>query len=297
MPALPKRKALGKGIGAIIGGDSVDSILQGPENDGSSKVLELDIDSIKANPDQPREYFDPEKLDELAQSIKSMGLIQPIIVQKHGSEYHIIAGERRYRAARIAGLSHIPAIVKQVSELDNISIALIENIQRENLNPIEEAKAYKILLSKFKLKQQELAERLGKDRSSLANTMRLLNLPKEIQDAVVEKQISYGHARSLLSIESEKKQIEALYAVIKNGLSVRQLEKQIKDGLFATGGTESKKKSKKAKDAQIKKLEEELRSYLGTKVEIQNQGEKGKIEIHYYSLDDFDRIHELLTSH
>lgn len=291
-----KKRGLGKGIGAILGAsDPVEEILEEAETNNES-VKELYLEQIHSNPQQPRESFSEKALQELASSIKSYGIIQPIVVQPEGDGYHIIAGERRYRAARLAGLTKVPVIIRELSEMENISFALIENVQREDLNAIEEAKAYKLLLERFHLKQQDLAERIGKERSTITNTIRLLDLTSEIQDAVVGGVISGGHARTLLSVKNEKEQLTLFERIKKDNLSVRQLEKEIKEKKTASDSKNKKKKSEiKEKDAQIKMLEEELRASLGTKVAIDYKGEKGKIEIYFYSLDDFERIRDLLT--
>jgi len=295
VPAVFKKKGLGKGIGAIIGSDPVDKILEGSGSEAKNEPLDIPLNSIEPNPHQPRENFDEESLRGLADSIKSVGIINPITVEQHGNRFHIITGERRFRAARIAGLLTIPALIRNVDELQNRSMALIENIQREELNAIEEAKAYKILIERFQLKQQDVAAKVGKDRSTITNIMRLLQLPQQIQNELVHKEISHGHARALLALEHESAQLSALKDVMENGLSVRQLEKNIRENRYQERAAREKKESRaKSKDAQIKHLEEELRSVLGTKVEIQHKGKKGTIAIHYYSLEDFDRIRELL---
>jgi ParB family chromosome partitioning protein len=289
-------RGLGKGIGAILGSDKVDEIFDGKSGDGKNSIKEIPLAEISVNPLQPREYFNEESIKGLADSIKSMGVINPITVRREGDRFFLIAGERRFRASQLAGRETIPAIVRDATELENLSLALIENIQRENLNPLEEAKAYKLLINKFKLKQHELAEQVGKDRATIANTMRLLNLPPEVTDALVREEITSGHARALLGLEDLALQIALVKEIIKEGLSVRQLEKLVKVKADAKEPLKNKESKSKLKDAQIKLIEGELREKLGTKVEIQYKGNKGKLEIFFYSLDDFDRIRELLNS-
>ncbi len=286
----------------MLGADQVDEILEGVSIQ-KNEILELPLNTILPNKLQPREAFDELALQGLAASIKKNGIIQPIVVQRNGNKYEIIAGERRFRAAQIANLDSIPAIVRDVSELENISFALIENIQREGLNPIEEAKAYKLLLTRFELKQQELADRVGKDRATIANTMRLLDLSANIQDALINREISSGHARALLSLKDEKSRNKVFNDVVEQKMSVRQLENAIKnenDFLKALDQKQTKKSSKKSdkknKDAQIKMLEEELREVMGTKIHIDYNNGKGKIEIFFYDLDDFERIKDILIS-
>ena len=297
MSALSKKKGLGRGIGAMLGSDQVDEILEGklPKN---AEVVEIPLSDIAPNPNQPRETFDEAALQGLAASIQANGILQPIVVQKKGKKYNIIAGERRFRAAKISGLNQIPAIVRDVTDLENISLALIENIQREGLNAIEEAKAYKALMETFNLKQQELAERVGKDRATIANTIRLLDLPQEVQQAVVDREFSHGHARTILSLKTNSERMRAFEYCLSNQLSVRQLEQAVKEKAWLEsdkGASKNSIKKSKAKDAQIKVLESELQQSLGTKVQISHNKGKGKIEIYFYDLDDFDRIKELLT--
>ncbi|MBN2403913.1 MAG: ParB/RepB/Spo0J family partition protein [Spirochaetes bacterium] len=290
------KKVLGKGLSAII------SSVQASENDlqtnktgiitedSKEKIIELDIDRILPNPDQPRTHFNEEKIIELAESIKSTGLIQPITVRKEGDIYFLVAGERRLRASKLAGFKKIKSIILHSNRDDNLTIALIENLQREDLDPIEEAKAFKILITRFKLKQQEIAEKVGKDRASIANSIRLLNLDEKIQRALSEGKISVGHAKVLLGAD-EAKQFKIFSEIINNGLSVREAEKFIN---FEKSSQVKSKIKSKSKDAHIKKMEEKLISILGTKVEIKHFGKNGRIEINYYSIDDFDRIMEIL---
>ncbi|HQL42647.1 MAG TPA: ParB/RepB/Spo0J family partition protein [Spirochaetota bacterium] len=283
------KKVLGKGLGAIIttsptpASDFEKVLLQDKE-----RIVDIPVVSIMPNPEQPRVHFDQAEIAGLAQSIQHVGLLQPIIVRKQGDEYFIVAGERRWRACKLLGMPTIKAIVMNTSEEQNLTLALIENIQRTNLDPIEEAKAYKILSTRFKLKQSEISDRVGKDRATVANIIRLLNLPEHMQEALQDGKINVGHAKLLLSVSMEEQ--EALYEkIINQGLSVRDVERAI-----AEVPKSSIKKKKKAKDAHLRKLEEELIAFLGTRVAIHHSAGKGRIEISFYSLEDFDRIVSLI---
>ena len=290
------KKALGKGLGAIISSVQATETNQQTgrteidTEDSSNKIIELDIHKILPNPEQPRTHFNEEKLIELSDSIKASGLIQPISVRKEDDLYYLVAGERRLRASKLAGFEKIKAIILQSEKDDNLTLALIENLQREDLDPIEEAKAYKLLTTRFKFKQQEVAEKVGKDRATVANSIRLLNLDEKIQQALSEGKISVGHAKVILGAP-EPEQFKIYSEIINNGLSVREAEKLIGAEKSAAGDTKAKSKSK---DAHIKKMEEKLISILGTKVEIKHFGKSGRIEINYYSIDDFDRIMDIL---
>lgn len=299
--ANQNKKKLGKGLGSIIASSPtpVDVMEKAVIEDGE-RIIEINVDAIIPNPDQPRLHFNETAIEGLAESIKSVGLIEPIIVRKSkndDTQYIVVAGERRLRAIKHLGELKIKGVVIEADEEKNFTIALIENIQRENLDPIEEAKAYRVLVSKFKLKQNEISARVGKERASVANTMRLLNLPEDIQEAVSEGTISTGHAKVLLSAKGNR-QIQLFDQIIEEGLSVRALETILKEEKAAdtpedtTPGEAAKKKKK---DAHIKKMEEKLRSALGTKIEIKHAGNKGRIEISYYSLDDFERILEMIS--
>ncbi|MDD2481026.1 MAG: ParB/RepB/Spo0J family partition protein [Lutispora sp.] len=271
------KKALGKGLSALIPENS--------ETTGNS-IVQLKITEIEANENQPRRNFDEETLHSLADSIKEHGVVQPIIVRKEGQGYQIVAGERRWRAARIAGLKMVPVVVKDYSEDQILEIALIENLQREDLNPIEEANAYKSLMEEYSFSQDEIGKRIGKSRSAIANSLRLLNLPGEIIEHLILGRLSAGHARALLSFSEDKKKIEIANRIINEGLNVRQAEKL----------SQEKKKTKriKTKSAEICEIEERLRNIFGTKVTIAHSKKKGKIEIEYYGMDDLDKILELL---
>jgi ParB family chromosome partitioning protein len=270
------KTALGKGLNALI-----------PEK--GEDILYLDIDRILPGKFQPRKLFDETSLKELSASIKEKGVLQPIIVSRTGEgTFYLIAGERRWRASILAGLKKIPALVKNVASKDALEIALIENIQREDLNPIETAEAFSRLINDFELTQEELSEKVGKERATVANYLRLLKLPDEIKAMLYRGVLSMGHARALLSVEGRAPQIEAARKIIKNGLSVRETE------VIAKKTAKPTKKSAD-RDPQISLLEEKLIKHLGTKVHILHKGKKGgKIEIEYYSLDELDKLLEIL---
>ncbi len=289
------KKALGKGLGAIISMSpaSVEDIENNVVNN-KDRVRDLDMAKIIPNPDQPRSYFDENEITGLAESINAVGIIQPIIVREKDGLFIIIAGERRYRACKLNEMKKIKGIIIEADEEQNFSMALIENIQRENLNAIEEAKAYKLMINRFKMKQQDVAKRVGKDRTTVTNTLRLLNLPEEVQEGIIDKRISAGHAKVLLSLEDPEKQLRLFNDIVEKGLSVRSLEQIIspEKNENGTSGKIGEQKAVHKKSPQIKKMEEDLITKLGTKVEIRHSGSKGRIEISYYSLDDFERIME-----
>lgn len=273
---MPKT-ALGKGLGALI-----------PDIKGAG-VTEIDIKDIKPSEYQPRKRFDETQLEELTLSIKAKGVIQPIIVRRtDDGGYSLIAGERRWRAARMAGLKKIPALVRDVTEAERVELALIENLQREDLNPIETAEACNRLIKDFHLTQEDLSKVLGKQRSSIANYLRLLKLPYDVKQWITKGDITMGHAKSLLSLEKPGDQIDAGRRIIKKGLSVRQAEFIVRRML------KPKTTIKKKKDFHFSDLEEGLKRFLGTKVNIQRRRKGGKIEIEYYSDDDLTRIIEIL---
>ncbi len=286
------KRVLGKGLGAII--SSTPSFTEEIEQvvvSNADRIFDMDVDQVKANPEQPRTHFDEKAIEELSESIKSVGLIQPIIVRKKDDGYMVIAGERRLRAVKLAGLKKIRTIVIEADEEKQYTMSLIENIQRSDLDPIEEARAYKVLVNRFKLKQNDIADRTGKDRATIANSLRLLNLPDEIQDGLSGGNISVGHAKLLLSVTGAAKQKKLYDEIVEKGLSVRAVEKF----LIENGTQERSAGGKKSlKEAHIRKMEESLVSILGTKVEIKHSGSRGRIEISYYSLDDFERIIDLL---
>ena len=281
------RKALGKGINALI----PDFEMGVPEVEPSS-VGDLLIDEISPTRLQPRSYFDDDKLDELVTSIEKHGVLQPVIVQKAGSGYELIVGERRWRASKKLGLKKIPAVIREVSDAQSLEIAIIENIHRQDLNPIEEAEAYARLSNEFALTQEMVAEKVGKSRAAVANTLRLLKLSRGIKEDLISGKISMGHARALLGLESSK-QMEALRKeIIKQDLTVRQTESRVnKLKKDATGKPETPKVKK---DIFIKDLEKELARRLGTKVDISPKKNGGKLVVTYYSDDDLERIQELM---
>ncbi|ASW44409.1 ParB/RepB/Spo0J family partition protein [Clostridium isatidis] len=280
---MSKKFALGKGLGALI-----------PEDINNKEEAEknlISINLIRSNDEQPRKNFDDDKIAELAQSIKEHGIIQPIIVNKKDDYYIIVAGERRWRAAKLLGLKEVPVLVMDLSEKNILEISLIENIQRQDLNPIEEAIAYKKLLTDFNLTQEELSKRIGKSRVSITNTLRLMNLCDTVKQYLIDEVITEGHGRVLLSITNEKLQCELAQKVIDENLSVRDLERLIKS-------LNSEKKERKRKtelDPYYRDITERLQDYLGTKVSISNKNNKGKIEIEYYSNEDLQRILEIMN--
>jgi len=291
-----KKRGLGKGLSALIPDEPINEIEEGVE--GNEKVLNIDISLIEPNQEQPRREFDKEALQTLANSIKSYGVLQPIILRKIGAGYQIVAGERRWRATKEAGLKEIPAIVREIEQLKASEIALIENIQREDLNPIEEAYAYKNLVEKYGLTQEEISQAVGKSRSYIANIVRLLNLGDEVITMITNGDITNGHGRSLLAIDDAKIQLEIAKSIVDKGLSVRDTEKLVKDleeGRKIKEKQKKQEKNDKEKDPEVVEIEESLRRILGTKVLITSGRKKGKIEIEYYSEEDLDRILDVLS--
>lgn len=285
------RKGLGKGLDSMIP-EQIKNSKDNNEDNVSRETL-ININEIEPNKTQPRKNFDEDALNELSDSIKQYGIIQPLILQKMNKGYEIIAGERRWRAARIAGLKKVPAIIKEYTDQEIVEIALIENIQREDLNPIEEALAYQRLIQEFNLKQEDLADRVSKSRTAVTNSMRLLKLDQRIQQMLIDETISSGHARALLGIEDKEKQHEAACKVIESKLSVRETEKFVRDLLKVKEG---KNDTVINSNNQLvyRDIEEKIRSIMGTKVSIRNkQNNTGKIEIDYYSIEELERILEL----
>lgn len=257
--------------------------------------LELKLTEIVPNSDQPRKDFDEDSLMELAESIRQFGILQPLLVQKKGKYYEIIAGERRWRAAKLAGLKKVPVILKDFTDLEAMEISLIENIQRENLNSIEEAFAYKRLIEEFHLKQDEVAERVSKSRAAVTNSMRLLKLDPRVQKMLVDEMISSGHARTLLSLENPELQYQTAQKIFDEKLSVRETEKLVKRLLEPV--VPRKKEKNPQLDAVYGQMEERLKGIIGTKVSIsRGRGKKGKIEIEYYSQEELERILELFET-
>ena len=284
-------RGLGKGLDALIPVGINEKKVK-TEKEGEKLV---NITKVEPNREQPRKNFDEEALDELAESIKQFGLLQPILVQDKKTYYEIIAGERRWRAAKKAGLKEIPVIIKNLTEQEMVEISLIENIQREDLNPIEEAQAYKRLLTEFNLKQDEVAERVSKSRTAVTNSMRLLKLCDEVQKMVIDNMISTGHARALISIEDEKQQYEIAKKIYEEKLNVRDVEKLVKN-LNKPVKIKKAVTTDESLEAVYQNIEENLKQRLSTKVSISSKGNgAGKIEIEFYSHDDLEKIMELLS--
>lgn len=280
-----KRMALGKGLGALI-----------PEfkQEESKTILYCGIEEIVPNRSQPRKHFDESKLQELTESIKEKGILEPLIVRRIDQGYELIIGERRWRAAQKAGLKEVPVLVKEIEGREILELSLIENLQREDLNPIEEAEAFKRLTEEFNISQGELSTRIGKDRTTIANTLRLLKLPLKVRNQLLQDRITSGHARAILSLGTREKQEELSALIIQKGLSVREAE------ALARRWSEKPKKlsipTKRGNDleSQMISLQDSLRRYLGTKVYIRQKGRRGKIEIEYYSPEDLERIIEAI---
>lgn len=279
---MNKKYGLGKGLGALI-----------PEEetiDQDNSIAAIDINLIKANEDQPRKNFDKEKIMQLAESIKEHGVIQPVVLKKDGNTYTIIAGERRWRAAKSINLKEIPAVIMDLSDKAILEVSLIENIQREDLNPIEEAVAFKKLIEDFNLTQEELSKRIGKSRTAVTNCMRLLNLDDRVKEYLIDGVITEGHGRALLAVEMHDLQYKIAQTIIDESLSVREVEKLIRDL-----SKPSKEKSEEKENIYHKDIKERLEGYFGTRVSLINKKNKGKIEIEYYSEEDLQRILDILS--
>lgn len=324
------KRGLGRGLGAFFGEDTVEEVVKDHQvennkvreaeaeyktSKGSSttggktvtasavsakpeeqKEITIKLSKIEPNSEQPRKDFNEEQLQELADSIKKYGVLQPLLVQKKDSNYVIVAGERRWRAAKLAGLKEVPVVIREYSPQQAMEIALIENVQREDLNPIEEALAYQRLMQEFQLKQEEIAERVSKNRTTITNSMRLLNLTPEVRQMLIENRISSGHARALLGVESPELQLELAKKIEQERLSVREVEKAVK-----LLGKDKKEKKKKPDDEALelifRDLEERMKTAMGTKVNISRKDKnKGRIEIEYYSESELERIVELIES-
>lgn len=286
-----QKRGLGKGLSALISDKvALDTLLN--DEKPSEKIEILDITLIVPKEDQPRKYFDDDSLKDLAASINSHGVIQPIIVRKLGNSYQIVAGERRWRASKFLGLKEIPAIVRTIDEENAAKISLIENIQRENLNPIEEAIAYARLMENYGLKQEELGQAVGKSRSYISNSIRLLNLDKNVIEYIYEGKLTSGHGKVLLGINDNNEQLKAAERIINLGLNVRDTELEVKN---TKKPNKKKKPLRKSKDTYLIDLEESLMRSLGTKVNLLGGDKKGKIEIEYYGDDDLERLIDLLT--
>lgn len=311
---MAKRTGLGKGLGAIFGDEVMESAAEEQEakhQAKSKKAQELEkkeedsdigrelmvkVTSIEPNREQPRKDFNEEAMGELAESMKVYGVLQPLLVQKKGDYYEIIAGERRWRAAKLAGLKEVPVVIREYTKQQTMEIALIENVQREDLNPIEEARAYQRLIQEFELKQEEIAARVGKSRVTITNSMRLLKLDERVQEMLIQNQITGGHARALLTVEDGELHYKLAGKIIAENLSVREIEKIVK--------SLSKKKNPKEKNVEdeslaliFRDLEERMKSAMGTKVSINRKDKnKGRVEIEYYSESELERIVELIES-
>ncbi len=282
---MRQQQRLGKGLGALIGEP------EGQVSAGS--VLEIDVNEIDPNLEQPRKSFDDESLNELAQSIMTYGIVQPIIVQRNGDRFIIIAGERRYRAARIAGLETVPAVIKEYSKQAFMEVSLIENLQREDLNPIEEAQAMRLLMDEYNLTQDELAGRLGKSRSAIANILRLLTLPQSVREMVMSGELSSGHARCLVTLSNDIEKERIARKIADLGLSVRATEELIKN--IGTKAAPDEKKDK-AVVPEIESAQNALSSALGTKVQIAGDLSKGKILLSYYNQDQLQSLYDFLIT-
>jgi ParB family chromosome partitioning protein len=274
------KTALGRGLDALI-------------TDKGQEIIQIELNRVNPGKEQPRKVFRDEALKELAASIKQKGVLQPVLVnRKKDGSFSLIAGERRVRASKMAGLKRIPAIVKNINPEDTLEVSLIENIQREDLGPIETAQAFQRLLKQFGLTQEKLSEKVGKERATVANYLRLLKLPPEIRKLLNEGALSMGHARAILSADGRQGQLALAKKIVKNGLSVRGAEQLAKK--LASGSKAKKRTALSKRDPNIASLEEKLIKSLGTKVRIKHKGKRGQIEIEYYSLDELDRLLEVL---
>ena len=310
MAAPKKAKGVGKGLDALFGDVEVTPVKSANKKESSKQakadtaakksdeteasqggVLYIDINDIKPNTGQPRKHFDEEKLEELASSIQQHGLIQPIVLRKLKTGYEIVAGERRWRACRIVGLKEVPCIVKELTDEENMLLAIIENMQREDLNPIEEAEGLKQMIDTYGLTQEQVSYSVGKSRPYITNSLRLLKLPEEVRTLTASGEISVGHAKALAAVKDRDKQITLAKKTAKDGLSVRQIELMAKETKAP-----ARKAPKVKKSADEKKIEEDMKNALGTKVNLNRKGKKGKIEIEFYSDEELERLIELITS-
>ena len=305
---MPEERRLGRGIGDLLklnkvaesqsgGGTPVSSPSSAP---AGGQLLQLALDAVIPNPHQPRKHFVPEALNDLAASIRQTGILQPVVVRRSGNAYELIAGERRWRAARMAGLATVPAVVREVPDGRMLEAALVENIQRADLNPLEKAQAYQKLIDQFGYTQQGLSERVGQERSTVANTLRLLELPASAKEALVRGALSMGHARAVLGLRSDADREALCRRIEQEGMSVRQVEQAISGQAVPPPPPGEVRvappRPSKAKSADVKALEDQLRQVLGTKVEIRpGRGRKGRIVLEYYSVDDFNRLFKRLS--
>ncbi len=292
------KKGLGKGLDSLITNKVEKPVVTDVAIDKENGAVLVNIAKVEPNREQPRKKFDEDSLLELSESIKQFGVLQPLLVQERPDYYEIIAGERRWRAAKLAGVKEVPVIIKNLTEQEIMEISLIENIQREDLNPIEEAQAYKRLLTEFNLKQDEVAERVSKSRTAVTNAMRLLKLNEKVQQMLIDEMLTTGHARALLAIDNEEKQYEVAQRIFDEKLSVRDTEKLVKN---IQNEKDNPPVQKDKVDPQLiavyRDLEEQMKSILGTKVFINpKDNKKGKLEIEYYSQDELDRIIDLIRT-
>lgn len=306
MAAQKKARGLGRGLDALFGDAEISSARtktgntakpssepeEIPVDDKDRELRYIDINDIKPNASQPRKVFDEAKLEELAESIEQHGLIQPLVLRAAGRGYEIVAGERRWRAARMIGLKEVPCIVKELTDEENMLLSIIENMQREDLNPIEEAEGLKQMIDTYGLTQEQVSRGVGKSRPYITNSLRLLKLPPKIRYMTADGSLSVGHARALAGLKDEKSQIALAERAAAEGLSVRQLEKLAQE----SGSGVGKKRRRKTKSADEKRVEAELREALGTKVTLQRKGARGKIEIEFYNGEEMERLIDLLRA-
>ena len=294
--AAPKKKGLGKGLDALFANTEINTkeiTISNTAENVENGISYININDIKPNEGQPRKTFDEEKIGELADSIQVHGLIQPIVLRKAAKGYEIVAGERRWRACRKAGLKEVPCIIKELTDEENMLIAIIENMQREDLNPIEEAEGLNQMIVTYGLTQAEVSKSVGKSRPYITNALRLLKLPEEVREMVSSGELSSGHARAIAGVSGKAAQIKIAEKIVKEGLSVRETEKLIKE---ADAPAKRPAKRKAEKNADVKRVEEDLKAVLGTRVNLAQSGKKGKIEIEYYSREELERLIELLKT-
>ena len=295
MPRTPKKKGLGRGLDALFADqapvlEKVEAAEEKQKADENS-VVYIGIEQIKPNVNQPRKKFNEERIAELAESILKHGIIQPLVVRRSGAFYEIVAGERRWRAARRADLEKVPCIIREFTDEENMLIAIIENLQREDLDPIEEANGLNQMIKKFGMTQEEVSKSISKSRPYISNSLRLLKLPEYIQELVSEGKLSMGHARALISVEDPKLQSEICTRIVKDGLSVRDVEK-----LVAQNTRPRRKRAKRVKSPDTVRAENRLKEIYGTRVSIDSTGKKGSIRLEYYSSDELNRLLDLLIS-
>ncbi|MDF2376741.1 MAG: ParB/RepB/Spo0J family partition protein [Verrucomicrobiales bacterium] len=298
-PAKTPRKGLGKGLNALIkapGAVPVESTGKAESTDSGERVLRVALDEVVPSPLQPRKRFHEENLDELVESIREHGVIQPLVVREVDGKYELIAGERRWRASTKLGLEEVPIILRDASDRDVLEMALIENLQREDLDPLEEAEAYSRLAKDFGLKQDEIAQRVGKNRATVSNAIRLLDLDEQVQTLVSRKMLSQGHAKAILGLKTKAEQRMLADMVVRKSLNVRETEKLVSEQINGKTTTKAPKKSKVSPQAEayLRQIQDELRSRYSTNIAIQHSDKKGKIEIEYYGNEDLSRILELM---